>query len=94
MVVVLSVKKLDTIMDEISDLVALEARSSIYRNFEEVSLLLDLDPRWTAKVAIRVVAVSERQRVDTVMVLVLGIAIVQETSNASALRSTISNANL
>lgn len=73
-------------MSNSSDLVTFETRLSVYHDFEGVLFLLDLYAGRPSEVTIWVVAMPERQRIDVVMVLVLGVAVVEEASNAATLR--------
>ena len=70
------------------DLVAGETASLVDEDLEVGGFLLDLDAGWSAKISVGKTAVSECEGVYCMVGLVVGVAIVHETSDTAA-RTTV-----
>jgi hypothetical protein len=69
------------------DVRGFETEGAVYFNFECGGCLTDLNFRWNTAIAVRIGAVTERERVDRVVRGVLDRTIVEETTNISTLIS-------
>lgn len=73
------------------DLLAVEAGCAVDVNAETVSAVLDAQLAWSTQIAVCVIAMTKGQTVNVVVVLEVGRAVVQETTNRASTRTVLIN---